>query len=128
MWDFRAQLLDVIDGDTIRVLIDNGFHSRSEVDLRLWGVSAPERNQLGGPETHAFVRAWMDRTVQTPLRWPLYVQTYQTTTVEPSQKMTFTRYLATVWRMSDGLPPLAPALNRDLADFLAEHPAWGHGI
>jgi micrococcal nuclease len=39
---YLAQVLRVVDGDTIKVSIDCGFGVRYETMLRLWGVNCPE--------------------------------------------------------------------------------------
>lgn len=44
---YRATVLRVIDGDTIVVLVDLGFHTRRKIHLRLDGYDAPE---IRGPE------------------------------------------------------------------------------
>lgn len=123
MWEYRAACLHVIDGDTIRVLADTGFGGRHEVDVRLLGVSAPELSELGGAETRGFIEIeWMG-LLQHGLRWPLLIRTSITTTPEPSERRTFIRYLADVTDITSGA-----SLNKDLADYLAEHPEWGSAV
>lgn len=124
MWEYRAACLHVLDGDTIRVLADTGFGGRHEIDVRLLGVSAPELDQPGGAEAHDFVTEWMtyrDMAVE-PLRWPLLIRTFTTSTFEPSERRTFARYLAHVYDITTGA-----TLNQDLADYLGQHPEWGSG-
>jgi hypothetical protein len=49
----------------------------------------------------------------------------QTKTVEPGQKTTLSRYLATVWRY--GEQDHGPSLNDAVTGFVQSHPEWGHG-
>ncbi len=39
----RAEVLRVVDGDTIELLIDNGFHQSFTTKARLYGVDTPEK-------------------------------------------------------------------------------------
>lgn len=45
-----ATVVDVIDGDTVRLDVDLGFYVRVRLSCRLAGLNAPERNEPGGPE------------------------------------------------------------------------------
>jgi micrococcal nuclease len=121
VWTYRAALIAVIDGDTLRLEIDLGFHVRTQQDIRLLAVSAPETNQAGGTEATDYVRAF---TTNHPvdMRWPLSVTTTLTHTVEPDEKRTFTRYLGTITDITTGR-----VLNDDLRNYLALHPEWGSG-
>jgi endonuclease YncB( thermonuclease family) len=122
VFDYRAQLVRVVDGDSAVLLFDQGLGGRQEEEVRLLNVSAPERHQAGGLECRDFVAAWIG---QLPARrWPLYVQTVPNTTLEPAERRTFVRYLATVRDFTDR----TRCLNDDLARFLAQHPEWGSGI
>jgi endonuclease YncB( thermonuclease family) len=47
MYQYRATLQRVIDGDTIDVTIDLGFYLTSQMKVRLRGVNTPE---IRGPE------------------------------------------------------------------------------
>jgi len=42
MYEYKAKLLKVIDGDTIDVMIDLGFDTWIKTRLRLYGINAPE--------------------------------------------------------------------------------------
>ncbi len=59
MFDYRAEVVKVIDGDTIAVRIDCGFHVFFETRLRLMGINTPEINASGleGEEARDFVKA-----------------------------------------------------------------------
>ena len=120
MWTYRAALIDVHDADTLKLELDLGFHVRTQQDIRLLTVSAPELNQPGGTEAAEHVRDWLASVHD--LRWPLLVTTSVNTKPEPDERRTFTRYLGTVSDITDGR-----LLNDDLRDYLAQHPEWGSG-
>jgi hypothetical protein len=123
VWTYRAALIGVIDGDTLRLEIDLGFHVRTQQDIRLLAVSAPEHDEPGGQEATAYVKEWLAALWDvTPPRWPLLVTTLINHNVEPEEKRTFMRYLGTISDIVDGR-----ILNADLADYLALHPEWGSG-
>lgn len=122
---FRAKLIEVEDGDTVRLLIDNAFGSRQEESIRLLDVYAPEKNQPGGPETKKFVEDWFVTFMYAELKWPLWVQTLPNNrSPEPDQKRTFTRYVGNVYVMI----PEWRSVNAAVINFLAQHPEWGKGI
>ena len=123
MFDYRAVLVRVVDGDSAVLLLDVGMGVRVEEAVRLLNVSAPEHNQPGGMESRDFAAAWFGQC-SAARRWPLRVVTVPNTTLEPNERRTFIRYLAIV---SDIVTP-ARVLNADLALFLSQHPEWGHGI
>jgi hypothetical protein len=128
MWEYRAAVVRVIDGDTLVMLIDQGLGSRQEEHIRLLDVRAPEMSQPGGLDTFGYVTEWCDR-LPLGVRWPLMVNTVPNTSREPAERRTLVRYLATV-READWLPKDGPVrrLNDDIRGFLAGHPEWGSGM
>lgn len=123
MFDYRSICLEVIDGDTLKFLLDQGLSSRQEESVRLKDVYAPERTKPGGAETTAFVKTWVDLHDVPGVRWPLYVWTEKNAKPEPDEKRSFVRYIATVYDITT-----QHCLNNDVRDFLAQHPEWGPGI
>jgi len=119
MWDRRARLDRVIDGDTIVVELDQGFGDEKHIEVRLFGVYAPEHDQPGGPETTAFVTAWFQTLPDLP--WPFVVTTMRMKTVDREQT-TFTRYVALVASL-DG----SRSLNADVTAFV-EAQGYPRGI
>ena len=71
MWDRRARVLSVKDGDTLRVQLDQGFGDTKTLDLRLLGAFAPEHDEPGGPETKASYsfQGPYSRTASGSWRW-----------------------------------------------------------
>ena len=43
LYEYPAEILRVIDGDTVEARIDLGFHVTVTEKLRLWGINAPEK-------------------------------------------------------------------------------------
>jgi hypothetical protein len=122
MWNYRAAVLDVLDGDTVRALIDTGLHGRQQEDLRLKDVWAPEKRQTGGPETTEFVRGWL-AACDVRRRWPIEVDTEPNTNPEPDEQRSFVRYIAEVRNIATG-----QSLNEAVRGFLTAHPGWGGGV
>lgn len=89
---YQAQLLKVIDGDTLRLLIDKGMRDRSEESIRLLNIDTPElfsgdaRDQ--GAAARQFVVDWC-MVHQHANPWPLRIYTEK-------DRTTFNRYLAQV--------------------------------
>ena len=42
MWEYQAEVLRVVDGDTVDVRIDLGFKVHFNVRVRMYGINAPE--------------------------------------------------------------------------------------
>jgi endonuclease YncB( thermonuclease family) len=128
MFEYRAALARVIDGDSAMMLIDVGFSVRAEVEVRLLDVHAPERSQPGGAEATSFATDWFGHvaTIDPGRRWPLLLQTVQTRVVEPTERRSFIRYVGTVWPVGTQAPE--SSLNWLLTQYLAGHPEWPSGM
>lgn len=110
MWDRRARLVRVKDGDTIVAVLDQGFRDEKEIDVRLLGVYAPELHETGGPECKTFVEKWF---AQLPfVEWPCIVTTVRMKTVDAEQ-MTFDRYVALVNSLD-----MSQSLNVEICEFI----------
>jgi len=56
MYDYKATVLRVIDGDTFDVDLDLGFHQHiTPFGLRIYGVDTPEHGQAGHDEASAYL-------------------------------------------------------------------------
>jgi hypothetical protein len=124
MWDCRAKVTRPYDGDSFWILADTQFGQRYEPELRLLNVYAPEVGDPGDREVTAVIADWFAR-LDPRRQWPLYVVTVQTKVFEPKQRMTFNRYLATVWRFGEQAGGIS--LNQVVNQYLDEHPEWGRG-
>jgi hypothetical protein len=140
---YRAYLTRPHDGDSMWVMTDGGFDSRSEPELRLYDVHAPELVMLlppmfqpGGTDTTNFVNDWFShaQSSQPGVRWFLSVAVAMTARYEPTEQVTFRRYVARVFRYADWprpwstpMPDEALSLNALIRLYLAGHPEWPTG-
>lgn len=109
MWDKRASILDVHDGDSMTAMLDQGFGDTKTLKLRLLAVFAPElKKDRGGYETHAFAQQWLaDRNNGS--EWPFIVITARTSRSDVEQS-TLGRYVGTVTTL-DGTQNLNAAIS-----------------
>jgi hypothetical protein len=126
VWEYRARSLKVLDGDTVRLLVDLGFYTFRRIDLRLLEVGAPELHEPGGVETRDYVEQWI-HDAGAGLDWPLLIRTQITKLVEPTERQSFTRYIGDILDHLDVFDRDGRHLNADLRAYLAEHPEWGPG-
>lgn len=91
-WEFPARLVRVIDGDTLVVEADLGFHTRLELTVRLLGVNAPElrgRERAAGRAAREYAAQWLAE--RAGAAWPLVLRP---TAGRPVDR--YGRYLAVV--------------------------------
>lgn len=50
MYEYRATIVKVIDGDTVDVMIDMGLRICTQQRIRLYGINAPELRTPEGPK------------------------------------------------------------------------------
>lgn len=120
MWDYRATVLKVKDGDTLRILLDRGFDETKSIDLRLLDTWAPEKREPGGPETRSFVTDWLNEHDPDGDDWP-YVVTVERVKADTHELSTLGRYVGTL------TTPEGASLNEAVNAFVAEQ-GYGHGI
>ena len=102
LWRYRATPVRVIDGDTIVMTIDLGFHMQLTEPVRLFGINTPE---LDGPEADKAARA-KAFTESLVLGQQLYVETHLY-----KEREKYGRILATVFRMGDTISVNQKALG-----------------
>jgi len=108
LYTYNAEVLKIIDADTLRVNIDLGFDSFADQILRLRGIDAPELNTEVGKAAKAFVQA---RLVGAGLKPALTKILIRSSTSDK-----YDRYLADVF-----YGPEEKFLNQELLDLgLAE--------
>lgn len=97
LWVFkwRAACVRVIDGDTVDLALDVGFHDVSTQRIRLANINCPEihgATKAAGDVATAFTTTWL---AAGPLgvEWPL--------TIITEKGDSFGRYVAIVWRGTD---------------------------
>jgi micrococcal nuclease len=103
---YKAELIRVVDGDTVDLVIDLGFDTSRRERFRLYGIDAPEMRTAAGKEA----KAWLWEALQ-PLE-AIYVQTIQLETKAKRDK--YGRFLAV---LHDELPRLVPTIR------MPAHPA-----
>ena len=90
-----ARIVEVHDGDTLRLDVDLGFSVHAYVWVRLLDVRAPELHQAGGAQAKVNVEGWLAE--HSPGGYVSAI-TYQAPSKvkEIREKMTFVRYVAMV--------------------------------
>lgn len=113
MWEYRAIVTKVIDGDTLDVDLDLGLDAHLYTRLRLAGLNAAEHNTPEGVAAKAYVSSWILQH-QTAGGW------FTVGTLKDRREK-YGRYLATV-TAADGA-----SLNADLLTSGHALPWDGHG-
>lgn len=85
---YRAELVRVIDADTLYLRVDLGFHCGITISVRLRDVDAPELSTPEGKAARDYVERLLDRDVHFPP--PIVVETYK-------DHQSFARWVADVW-------------------------------
>ena len=63
MFEYNAEIIRVVDGDTLVALIDVGFHTHVKSTLRLYGINTPEKRTRNLEEKAKGIAA-SDRVVE----------------------------------------------------------------
>lgn len=100
MYEYRARVENVVDGDTIDVVVDVGFHIQRQIRLRLarvdthetYGVAKDGDEYRKGKRESEFVGSWLESDADD--EWPIVVRT--------EKKGKYGRYLAEVERRRGG--------------------------
>jgi micrococcal nuclease len=59
MYEYRATVVRVIDGDTVALAVDLGCDVTVRLTVRLLGVNCPERGKVGALEAVTYARWWL---------------------------------------------------------------------
>lgn len=89
MYEYRATVIRVVDGDTVDLSVDIGFDVNINLRVRLAGIDAPERGKPGGAEA----TAWLTEKLRP--RVNVLVKT------EKDKREKYGRYLATIYLLGD---------------------------
>jgi micrococcal nuclease len=107
IYTYKAELVRVVDGDTVDLIIDLGFGTSRKERFRLYGIDAPEMNTAEGKAA----KAWLREALQ--FREAIYVQTIQLETKAKRDK--YGRFLAVLYSdlgdLRAKLPPKTLALE-----------------
>ena len=104
---YKAELIRVVDGDTVDLIIDLGFDTLRKERFRLYGIDAPEMNTAEGKDA----KAWLIGVLGP--YGAIYVETLQHNTKDKRDK--YGRFLAVLYGdlgdLRANLPPktLAPS-------------------
>lgn len=119
LWQYRANIKRVVDGDTLDLVIDLGFGitlSGDEARVRLIGINTAETYGVpkesdeyrAGQEHKGFVEDWVSQAGDDA--WPFYVETRK-----DDERVKYGRWLATIIRRQDD-NVLNDDLVRDFGD------------
>lgn len=115
LWEYRAVVLYVVDGDTFDVRVDKGFDDDGQkMRLRLFGLDTWEdegATREAGLAATAFTRRWLAEHADVNGR--LFIRTTRSTR-DVDKADSFGRYLATVYNLVDGQTQGAHCLNVEL--------------
>lgn len=107
VFTWRAFCVRVIDGDTVDLAIDTGFHDFGVRRIRLANINCPEvhgATKPAGVAATVFTQVWLEAAMAyhcvtvavdggLTFTWPLQITTKKTDS--------FDRYVAIVWREGD---------------------------
>jgi len=107
MYQYKAKLLNVVDADTVDMLVDLGFYVGMKHRLRLYGINAPELNS-----TDPVQRALAVQAKQFVLDTIKIGETYVIDTYKSDK---YGRLLAEIW-IADGISLNEMLVATGLAD------------
>ncbi len=89
MYEYRATVLYVVDGDTIDLSVHLGFETKIESRFRLFGINTPESYGPSASDEGRSAKAYVQSIL--PAGTPVVIRT------EKDRKEKYGRYLATVF-------------------------------
>lgn len=92
MYEYRAEILRVVDGDTVNARVDLGFDVRFDMKLRLLGINAPELNTEAGKSARTHLSGLI---IQALTIGPIHIRTVK------DRQEKYGRYLATLLAADD---------------------------
>jgi len=99
MYHYSVKFVRAVDGDTVDLDVDLGFHIIVRDRFRLYGINTPERGKPGYKEATSFVTNWFSgQTIPNSA----YIQS------EKPLQDKYGRYLVKIYPTSDFI---APTLN-----------------
>lgn len=66
--EYPCQVVRVVDGDTIHVMVDHGFHISTKQVIRVAGVNCPELSTAEGRQVKEDVLQWVGNNAAFTLR------------------------------------------------------------
>ena len=98
MFTYQTKLIEVIDGDTVDLLIDLGFGVHVKERCRLYGIDAPEMPTEAGKAAKAYLESLIGAATGE-----LYVATRKMTRKPKEKTDKYGRYLAVLYVGADNL-------------------------
>ena len=98
MYTYAAKLIEVIDGDTVDLLIDLGFGVHVKERCRLYGIDAPEMPTAQGQAAKAYLESLLGAATGD-----LHVQTIKMTRKPKERTDKYGRYLAVLYDGISGM-------------------------
>ena len=92
MFTYQAKLIEVIDADTVDLLIDLGFGVHVKERCRLYGIDAPEMPTEAGKTAKAYLESLIGAATGE-----LFVATRKTTRKPKEKTDKYGRYLAVLY-------------------------------
>lgn len=105
---YGAEVLNVVDGDTVDLRIDLGFDIHHKIRVRLYGVNTPEsrtkdlKEKELGLKAKQFTKDWL-----TKHKW-VFINTI------PDKNDKYGRVLARIFSSENIDDPLTACLNKDI--------------
>lgn len=93
MYEYRAEVIRVVDGDTLALMVDLGCDVRVALTVRLNGINCPERGTPQGNDATDYVRAWRDAYAYETLEGSYWVDLH---TIKDKREK-FGRYLGNIY-------------------------------
>lgn len=84
MFQYRATVIRIVDGDTLHLDVDLGFDVRRQDSFRLYGINAPEMSTEEGKAA----KVWLAEALKDGV---------DMVTTHKDQREKYGRYLATLW-------------------------------
>ena len=91
MFSYAAKLIEVIDGDTVDLLVDLGFGIHVKERFRLYGIDAPEMPTEAGKIAKAYLESILGTAIE------LYVATRKMIRRPQEKTDKYGRYLAVLY-------------------------------
>lgn len=119
MYEYRAEVVGVIDGDTVDLVVDLGFHMKFNSRFRLYGINTPE--SCGKEASPEGLAAKERLKALLPTGCKVLVKT------EKDKTEKFGRYLGTLLVLDADGVPVAKSVNDLLVDEGHAKPYMGKG-
>jgi len=113
LWWYPARVLNVVDGDTLDLMVDLGFQSYTKIRVRLYGIDTPEvygvkkdsDEYAAGVKASEFARTWVVQ--QEGL---VHIRTHDGKVIGSKAQGKYGRWIVEVFPADEGKQSLNEAL------------------